>query len=89
MADFITVKVDKIRKDSIELRGKWNPETGFEYYLTPDNAEAIINGYEKDIVRLNDKIIALNTEIAELRLKTKLKTYSIPTGNIYGGGYGD
>lgn len=90
MENCIIVQVDRIRKSDIELRGRWTDGRMY-YYLTADIAEKIINGYESDIKQYKDKIIALNTEIAQLRAqhRPKAEPKPIPTGNIYGGGYGD
>lgn len=90
MTENIMIQVDRIRKDNIELRGRWTNGRMY-YFLTADIAEKIINGYESDIKQYKDRIIALNTEIAQLRaqLRPKAEPKPIPTGNIYGGGYGD
>ena len=89
MQNFIIVSVPKIRKSDVTLRGKWHGRKMY-YFLTAENAETIINGYEKDIQQYKDKITALNTELAQLREKPNRDgNFTIPTGNKYGGGYGD
>lgn len=92
MADHITVRVNKIRNSDVELHGRYRitSEGGkdIEWDITPEAAEIIINGYEKDIAALKEINRKLVKELNELRPK-QVAGSSIRTGNMFGGGYGD
>ena len=84
------VRLETINNSGVLLYPEYVMEDGIlykDYMLSELDIRRIVNGYENRIANYKDRIIKLETELAQFRDEFKMQ--AIPTGNKYGGGYGD
>lgn len=87
MSEYITVTLKSIQESGVWVWPVRIQADCTEYKLTPADAQRIIEGYNRRIQLFRDRITELETELAQYQ--EKIEITSIPTGNRYGGGYGD
>lgn len=85
MNEYITVTLESIRESGVWIYPVSRHDDYAEYKLTADDVRRIIEGYNNRVKMLRDKIYKLEKTMWE----NDEKTFHIPTGNKFGGGYGD